>query len=258
MAYPRMRRDGWRQAWRRRLQRVRDRLPVACVLCGERAAGALCEHCRVAVGASMKQGARCPRCDLVQEALAGEDHSVACPDCASLGPAFERVVAAFDYAWPGDLLVHRLKLERQYFCAPVMAKLLAERCARASVEGGASCAWVVPVPASQRSLRLRGFNPAAELGRELALRLDLEWRPGLLRRVREAEFQKGLGRSARREGVEGLYACAESVLGREILVVDDVMTTGATLNAVASVLKAAGASRVWGAVAARTPIRREE
>lgn len=265
MAYPGMPREygaGRFHAW---LLRVRDRLPVACLLCGERAAGGLCAGCRVSVGASMRGGPRCPRCDLGlgKAARPGAAGGSACPDCLALSPSFERVLAAFDYAWPGELLIHALKRRHRYGCAPVLAALLGERC-EAARRVSPDALWcpratlVVPVPAGRRSLARRGFNPAAEVGRELARRLGLAWRPGLLRRVRDGDPQKGLAPDARRASVAGLYECAGSVAGRDILAVDDVMTTGSTLDAVARVLKEHGAAKVWGAVAARTPLRRPE
>ena len=232
------------QAIRGRYTRLRDRLPVACVLCGERSRGGLCLYCRAAVCRSMDDGRpRCSRC-----ALSLEDAS--CPDCRTLTPAFAGVIAAFDYAWPGDLLIRRLKLEGRYACAPVLARLLAERCDRLPERRPL---MVAPVPASRRSLALRGFNPAGEVGRELARRLQLQWRPKVLKRIRDGTMQKGLKGEDRRREVEGLYACTPDVAGCQLLVVDDVMTTGSTLDAIARAALEHGATAVWGAVLARTP-----
>ena len=87
------------------LTRLRDRLPVPCLLCRSRTPGGLCEHCRAAVTASMSdRGLRCPRCAVALPAVSG-----ACPDCSALSPSFDGVVAAFDYGWPGDLLIQQLK-----------------------------------------------------------------------------------------------------------------------------------------------------
>jgi len=279
---------------------LRDRVPVGCLLCRERTPGGLCRYCHEAVCASMKSGQpRCQRCGLalplpesprrsapgmdgiVEEALRsaaarlgirarpgrrggpGGGNEVACPDCRNLSPALERVVVAFDYAWPGELLIQQLKQQRRFSCAPVLAALLASRCRELDGHLPQSPAlWreptlVVPVPASHHSIVLRGCNPAAEVGRELARRLGLAWRPDVLLRVREGHRQKEQGRHARRRGVEGMYRCAAAVEGREIVVIDDVMTTGATLSVIARELKQHGALKVWGAVPARTPLRIE-
>lgn len=244
-----------------RLLSLRDGLPLDCLLCRTRSPGGLCRHCRRAVVASMaRDGRRCRRCDLPLPPIMPTPPPAGCPDCSGLSPALERVVAAFDYAWPGDLLIQRLKLQGRFTCAPVLAGLLAARCHELRAPLMAPL-WrergtlVTVVPAGSRSLVLRGYNPAGEVGRALARRLALDWRPDLVRRAREGRDQKDLGRRARRLGVQGLYRCPGGVAGREVLIVDDVMTTGSTLSAIADALKERGAAKVWAAVLARTPSR---
>lgn len=271
---------AWGRSWR-------ESLPLDCLLCRNRTPRGLCRHCRDAVTASMRgQTDRCPRCGLglsgagvasplVAEAVqraalrmgvadsarhaALHTAGPACPDCQALSPALFRVLGAFDYHWPGDLLIHRLKRRRNFHSAPVLAWLLADHINAQRAAGAAL--WcpertlVTAVPASSASLILRGFNPAAEVGRMLARQLGLAWRPDLVLRVREGGRQKQLDRQARQRGVQGLYRCPGGVAGREVLVVDDVMTTGSTLDAIAQVLAGQCAFRVWGAVLARTPSR---
>lgn len=244
------------QCW---LRRTRDRLPVACLLCGSRAAGGLCRYCREAVTADKEEVRRCPRCAVALRGKPAAGHPD-CPDCPDLSAALERVIAAFDYHWPGDLLIERLKVQGRFSCAVVLAGMLAERCQTAidlHSSKRTSPMLVAGVPASRRSLILRGFNPAAELGRALAVRMGWEWQPGLIHRAHEGQGQKSLGRRERRREVEGLYRCDARLQGRAVMIVDDVMTTGATLSAIADLLQQRGAAEVWAAVAARTPTRLE-
>lgn len=243
----------------------RERLPLDCLLCCSRTPGGLCPYCREAVCASMgPETPRCARCELrlgrrAEQGWALRETGPACPDCSTLAPSLNRVVAAFDYDWPGDLLIRRLKLQGRFSCAPLLAGLLVQR--SEALRSAGVRLWdkrhtlVTAVPAGRVSLIERGYNPAAEVGRALARRLGLPWRPGLVRRGRDGDGQKHLGRSARRRAVQGLYHCPGGVAGCDVLVVDDVMTTGSTLSAIAEVLAEQGAAQVWGAVPARTPVR---
>jgi len=112
---------------------------------------------------------------------------------------------------------------------------------------------VVPVPLHPRRLAARGFNPAAVLARTVARELGLPWSPRALARLRDTPSQTGLGRGARRRNVAGAFRATEPVAGRVILV-DDVVTTGATAAAAARALRRAGARAVVLVTAARTPL----
>jgi len=224
------------------------RVPTTCGLCqGTARGGGLCPYCCRVVTQSMVSGT--PRCAVCRLAL---DHHGGCPDCAQRSPAFDRVVAAFDYAAPGDLLIHRLKMQRQFTSASMLAGLLADAL-RSSPLSVPEHMVLVPVPASRTALRRRGFNPAAEVAYRLARQLQRPCRPSLVVRAREGVKQAQLGRSARLSSVRSLYACSGRLDGAHIAVVDDVLTTGSTLHGMAQALKAAGAATVWGLVLARTP-----
>ncbi|MGB3289862.1 MAG: hypothetical protein WBA83_11345, partial [Burkholderiaceae bacterium] len=104
------------------------RIPTSCSLCRSRARGGLlCAHCHQAVIGSMAGATK--RCAVCRLALDGWG---ACPDCGRLAPAFDRVLAAFDYASPGDLLIHQLKVERRFTSAGMLAAMLADAVAVAS------------------------------------------------------------------------------------------------------------------------------
>jgi len=113
---------------------------------------------------------------------------------------------------------------------------------------------LVPIPSSDASLRKRGFNPAAELARGLGAFLGHPVRRDILRRVREGARQATRHRVARLHAAQGLFVCERVLTGVPIALVDDVMTTGSTVNAAAQALLRAGASDVTVLVAARTPL----
>lgn len=257
MAYP----EGWRESVSANLARVAwcagvsrrwvesgvEALPSDCLLCRGRArAGRLCPDCFADVSATMRDGRR--RCAICALSLEGLD---TCPDCAAMPPSFGRVLAAFDYEFPGDLLIHQLKEARRFTCARVLSGILAQR-VREDPVGLPRHTILVPVPASRASVRKRGFNPAAEVARSLAWRLGLACRPALLRRVREGVRQASLSRVERIRNARGLYECVGRVDGRDIAVVDDVLTTGSTAHGIAQAFKDAGAASVSVLVLART------
>ena len=112
---------------------------------------------------------------------------------------------------------------------------------------------LVPIPSSQSALRRRGFNPAGELARELARISGYPLQHNWLRRTRETSTQKTLDAQARRNSVRGLYVCASALPRAWIGVVDDVVTTGSTMDTAARALLSAGPAGVIGLAAAHTP-----
>ncbi|MFA5596104.1 MAG: ComF family protein [Pusillimonas sp.] len=224
--------------------------PGDCPLCATRTrGGTLCQACAQEVcGSLLTGGARCACCCLLL------DRYGVCHDCQALRPHYERVVVAFDYAFPGTLLVHQLKRQRRFLVARLLSELLARR-VRASMPALANDTMLLPVPASRISLHERGFSPAAEVARHLARALRLPCRTDILFRHHEGVPQKRQGRVQRLAGAHGLYGCSPAVAGRAVALVDDVMTTGATLDRLSSVVRQAGARSVCALVLARTPLR---
>lgn len=144
--------------------------------------------------------------------------------------------------------LHQLKYRRDIALGEVLARELMQLV----LKQGWQVEVVVPVPLGRQRQKQRGYNQAALLARPLALALAVPYRPQALRRVRETRTQVGLSRQERRDNVkEAFYANTKHINERAVLLVDDVMTTGATLDAAAYALRKSGAAEVWAATMAR-------
>jgi ComF family protein len=181
----------------------------------------------------------CPRCAL------SSPGGALCGRCLAQTPSYDLTIAALAYAFPADTLVHAFKFRGELALAPLLAELLARR-----IPASERIDMVVPVPLAAERLRGRGYNQAAEVARLLALRAPLEL--FLCERSRDTAAQSDLPWAERRRNVRGAFVCKRAIPGRSVAVVDDVMTTGATLDELARVLKQAGAIRVVNLVVART------
>lgn len=171
-----------------------------------------------------------------------------CGRCLKRPPAFDATHVALSYAFPADRLVQALKYRHRLALAKYFSRLLMEI-------GRPECVdCVVPLPMHRRGLRARGFNQAVEIARPLARAWHLPLLADAVWRSRDGPPQASLAGAARRRNVRGAFASDTSQLaGRSVLVVDDVMTTGATLEALARELKRAGVVRVENMVVARRP-----
>ncbi|MCD2518132.1 ComF family protein [Massilia sp. G4R7] len=223
-------------------------LPSSCALCGAVQDAAVCRACSLAYAA----GGR-PRCPCCANPAAAGDTGRHCGACLADAPAFDATVAACDYAAPLDSLVLGLKFSARLALAPWMAA----RLRKAALASGAPLPDLLcAVPLGPRRLVERGYNQALEVARPLAQGLGIPLAPRLLERVLETAAQSGVAPGERRRNVRGAFALADGQLplaGRHVGVVDDVMTSGHTLDELAGVLKAAGAARVTNFVFARTP-----
>jgi len=208
----------------------------SCFLCRGAAPDVLCAACDADL--PRLSAPLCPRC-----ALAAPGGAL-CGRCLAEPPHYDATVAALAYAFPADVLIHALKFRGELALAPLFAGILSQRISRSE-----RIDLVVPVPLSAQRLRGRGYNQSAEIARRLAQRAPLEL--FLCERSRDTAAQTDLPWSERQRNVRGAFRCARSISGT-VAVVDDVMTTGATLNEIALVLKRAGAGRVVNWVVART------
>ena len=161
-----------------------------------------------------------------------------CPTCSAARPLLHQMRAPLHYAEPTSGIIHSLKYEGYFALAAPLARIL--------IDGwpvwDRPPALIIPIPLHPRRRRQRGYNQSELLARPLAAALNLECNPSALRRTRHTAPQVGLGPQARAENVRGAFeAVADVVAGRNVLLVDDVLTTGATMTAAAEALLAVGA-----------------
>lgn len=188
----------------------------------------------------------------------GLNSQIRCGECQKAQPAFARAVAYGSYEGGLRGLLHLLKYEHVRPAAAVLGRRLSDAMCALGEPLLTGRAVVVPVPLHRRKLRQRGFNQT-ELIAKAALKLEpwqgrLSLRPAVLERHRETRSQIGLTRPQRQENMRGAFAVVRphEIAGREILLVDDVFTTGTTVSECARVLRRAGASKVYVATVART------
>ena len=213
-----------------------------CALCGATSGRALvCAACERELP---RLGNACARCALPLTASRG-----ACGRClAKRRPAIDSALAVFEYRFPLDRLVQRFKFGADLAIGRYLGEALAGRVVSLDRPG----VIVVP-PLSAARLRERGFHQALELARAVRHATGIPVDPSLVRRVRETESQHALDRRRRLANLRGAFACACAVQGLHVGIVDDVITTGATAQSLARVLKEAGAARVSAWAVARTP-----
>jgi ComF family protein len=222
-------------------------LPSGCALCGAGCDGVVCMPCRDHFCLPVTN--RCGRC---ANPLPGGG---TCGACLAIPPSYDATIAAVDYAPPLDHLVLQLKFGARLALAPWFAGLL--RDAVLARPGLPLPDLLCPVPLGPARLVERGFNQALEIARPLAGALGVALHPRLARRRVDTRAQSGVSPHERFENIRGAFAIDDPDLvdGRHVGIVDDVMTSGSTLEELAATLKRSGAARVSNLVFARTPPR---
>lgn len=219
-----------------------------CLLCDEpsETALALCAPC---LDELPWLGTQCGVCALPLPA-AGQ----VCGQCQQHPPAFHRVVAPWCYEFPLDSLISRFKHHEQWPFGRLMAELTGQFLQFRFDEGLDRPDGLLPVPLSHQRLRQRGFNQAVMLARWLGEHLQLQVEPHWLQRIQDTPAQQGLDAKARQRNLRQAFALAADapVAGRHLALVDDVLTTGATAQALARLLLDAGARQVDVYCLART------
>lgn len=213
------------------------------MLCGASSARLLCAACEADLPRC--PAAACPVCALPLPET-GPDGTV-CGACLRRPPAFGRTLAAFSYGFPVDRLLHAFKYAGNLALAEALAEPLA-RLAAARPRPD----LLLPMPLHPARLRQRGFNQSLEIARPVSRWLGIPLEARACRRTRDTPAQAGLKWEERRRNVRGAFACDLDLAGKKVAVLDDVMTTGATLDEIGRVLKGRGAAEVSAWVVART------
>jgi len=215
-------------------------LPGLCLLCGARAEQAnLCAGCRTDL--PYLPSDRCPRC------AAPSHERAVCGTCLRQPPRFDRTLASCVYAYPLDRIVQSFKYSGNLAAAPLLADLVLRE-----VRGAPLPDLIVPMPLSRERLCERGFNQAVEMARPIAAELGIRLSTDVCLRLLHTPPQSALAFDERAKNIANAFVCMQDMAGLSVAVVDDVLTTGATLNEVARVLRKRGTTEVTGWVAART------
>jgi ComF family protein len=233
------------------IRRLPTALPSSCALCGFSSHQALCDDCEQRFFHQVPL--RCHQCASPLSRAGAPAQR--CGACLGDPPAFDATIVAVDYAAPVDHLVLALKFGNRLALAPLFARMLRDAILREP-------AFPIPtlltaVPLGGKRLTERGFNQALEIAKPLARAIAIPLVPQLLERTRDTLMQSMLHPAERHRNMRHAFALPANagalVRGQHIGVVDDVMTTGVTLNEIAATLKRHGAVRVTNLVFARTP-----
>jgi ComF family protein len=184
----------------------------------------------------------CPRC------AAPLPVAVLCGACQRSVPRFDAAACAFEYRFPVDRLVHRFKYAGDLATGRWLALQLAARTRHEPRPD-----LLVAAPLTPARLRSRGFNQAVEIAKPIARALRVRVAIAGVVRTRDTQPQPGLRRRERRANLRGAFRCDLRLSGEHVAVIDDVMTTGATADALAAALHGAGAGHVSIWAVARTP-----
>ena len=219
-------------------------LPQCCFFCGDSSDETVCVPCAGKLPRLAEQV--CPRCQLA--AANGE----VCGRCLKKPPVWRHLVALWHYEFPLDKAMVSAKYHHSFAIYRWAATQRSEWPFAAN-------STLIPVPLAELRLQSRGYNQAQLIAQELANRFGLTVATDAVIRIRETEIQQRLNWSERRQNVRSAFVATRSFAGESVVLIDDVLTTGATLNSLARALLDAGATHIDAFVLARVlPIRRRD
>lgn len=211
-----------------------------CVLCGSMShSGLWCQACDAAM--PYLDMPHCPIC--AQPTPRGE----VCGHCLKKPPLFSRTIAVYIYQFPVDQLIQAMKYREQLALAQIFSEKLLQRTDKNCLPD-----YVIPMPLHPAKLKSRGFNQAQLIAALLAKSLHLPLLARACHRLRDTPSQTSLPWKERSKNMRGAFGCNIDLSGRHVALVDDVFTTGASLNALADAVQKQGAREISAWVVART------
>ena len=219
--------------------------PPHCMLCGEsgRAEMDLCQPCLDELPANRH---RCSRCALP---LSIEHKEILCGECQKSPPLFEHCLAPYRFEGAISELINGFKFHAKLANGRLLSTLLADAIESHSMD---LPELIIPVPLPSRRLKERGYNQALELARPIAKQFQIPINYKLIRRVRNTPAQSGLNRKKRQTNTRGAFELTQEIKQRHVVLIDDVVTTGSTVEELTKLLKKAGVQRVDIWAVART------
>lgn len=241
------------------LRLIGSLIPTSCILCNRYQANTTCEQCLQLLGQqALNTTPCCPCCGLDLPITTGGKilvHDQHCSHCVAQLPYFDLSLSMARYEGLLKTAVHQLKYHRRLAYAMGLANLWNSLMKNSLMQ--LPPAYLLPVPLSRQKLRERGFNQCLEITRHLTLPKQLKLLPHALRRHHSNFSQISANRNDRQRALNGLFyferRYIDRLAGQSVIVFDDVMTTGSTLNEIAKVLKSHGVSHVSNWVILRTP-----
>jgi ComF family protein len=221
-------------------------LPQTCVLCEDRKAKShvqgMCSPCLAQL--PWRSSACCPQCGI-------GNNAAICGQCLSNSPFYDTTTALFAYFYPIDAIVHAYKYQKGLYLSRLLGELMAMHSTNLHpvsipIDG------IVAMPMHPERLRERGFNQSHEIAKIVSRALKIPLYSDACQRIINTPPQATLALKERAKNIKGAFDCANEIAGLRIAVIDDVMTSGASLNELAKTLKKSGAKSVHNWVIART------
>lgn len=225
--------------------------PMQCRLCDQATENSVCTACYAELPHQQHACAQCavPFAKIDTMETTASDQAWICGECLAHPPPFAQVLTPFRYQTPLIQMISRFK----YQGALSDGRLLGSWLGHYVQVHSEPVDLIIPIPLHPNRLRQRGFNQSAELAHWVSRIMQVPWHADVLHRVKVGSEQQGLPRMARQHNMQGVFQVVKQPVATTVALVDDVMTTGATVRAAARCLRKAGVSRVVVWVVARTP-----